>query len=117
VAVRRCPQCLALIPAGESAAYSDEIECPGCKTRLEVAQGSRMLATWMGLAAGWVVWRLTRGSGGMLGWVLPIVYSFLTFSFISALATMFTADLRIKPAEPSPEPLHAPAGGPGGAHH
>jgi hypothetical protein len=117
VAVRRCPKCLAVIPAGEPAAFSDGMECPGCKTRLEVATGSRMLASWMGLAAGFVVWRLTRGSAGTLGWALPVLYSFLAFSIVSALATMFTADLRIKPAEPASEPAHAPAGGLGGAHH
>jgi hypothetical protein len=117
VAVRRCPKCLAVIPAGEPAAYSDAMECPSCKTSLEVAAGSRMLATWMGLGAGFVVWRLTRGSAGMLGWALPVLYSFLAFSFVSALATMFTADLRIKPVEPAAEPLQAPGGSHGSAHH
>jgi hypothetical protein len=91
------------------------MECPQCKTRLEVARGSRMLATWLALAAGYIVWRLTRGSGGMLGWVLPVVYAFLAFSFVAALATMLTADLRIRPAEPPPEPT--PAGGHGTPHH
>lgn len=115
MAVRRCPKCLAVIPAGEPAAFSDAMECPGCKTRLEVATGSRMLASWMGLAAGFVVWRLTRGSAATLGWTLPVVYSFLAFSIVSALATMFTADLRIKPAEAASEP--AAASGHGSAHH
>lgn len=129
MAVRRCPKCLAVISAGEPAAFSDAMECPRCKTRLEVATGSRMLASWMGLAAGFVVWRLTyhgfdtenvqavvnsASARGMLGWALPVVYCFLAFSIVSALATMFTADLRIKPAEPASEP--APAGGDGGAH-
>lgn len=104
-----------MIPAGESAAYSDGMECPHCKTRLEVARGSRMLATWLGVLAGFVVWRLTRGSAGMLGWALPVVYAFLAFSFVAALATMLTADLRIKPAEPVAESL--PAAGHGGAPH
>ncbi len=117
MSARTCPHCQAVIPAGESAAYSDGVECPKCKTRLEVARGSRLLATWLGLAAGYVVWRLTRGSGGMLGWALPVLYSFLAFSFISALGTMFTADLRIKAPEPVVEPVSSPGGGHGTAHH
>ncbi len=117
MAVRKCPKCLAVIPAGESAAYSDSVECSHCKTRLEVSEGSRMLATWLGLGAGYLVWRLTLGSGGMLGWALPILYSFLAFSVVAALSTMFSADLRIKPAEPVAEPAHAPPASHGAAHH
>jgi membrane protein implicated in regulation of membrane protease activity len=74
-----------------------------------------MIATWLGLAAGFVAWRLTRGSAGMLGWVLPLVYSFLAFSFVSAIGVMFTADLRSKPPEPLAEPAHASGGH--GPHH
>jgi len=116
VAVRKCPQCLAVIPAGESAAYSDSIECPHCKARLEVAHGSRLLSTWLGLLVAYAVWRLTRHSGGMLGWALPVLYAFLAYSVVSALGVMFSADLRMRPAQPDSEPVHAPSAH-GAAHH
>ncbi len=117
MAIRRCPLCLIKIPAGHVVAYSNGMECPGCKTRLEVSTGSRFLATAVGLLAGAVVWHLTRTSGGMLGWVLPMVYAFLALSVVAALFMMATADLRSRPAEPAAEPVHAAAShGHGGAH-
>ncbi len=117
MAIRACPLCLAKIPAGQTVAYSNGIECPGCKTQLEVSAGSRMLATAVGLLGAALVWRLTRTSGGTLDWVLPIVYAFLVFSVVAAVFMMATADLRSRPAEPAAEPVHAAAShGHGGAH-
>lgn len=115
MAIRTCPLCLSKVPAGFVVAYSDGLECPGCKSRLEVSAGSRMLATALGLLAGALVWRLTRTSGGMLGWVLPMVYAFLAFSVVAPLFLMATADLRLKSAEPLAEP--EPAGPGQGGHH
>ncbi len=94
------------------------MECPGCKTRLEVSVGSRLLATTLGLVAAALVWRATRMSGGILGWVLPIVYAFFAFSVVAPLFLMATADLRSKPAEPpvEPEPMSAASHGHGGEH-
>src|SRR5712692_10185037 len=109
MAVRRCPQCLTVVPSGHAVAYSDAIECPGCKAQLEVSAGSRWIATVAGLAAAVLVWRLTRTSAGTLGWVLPVVYAFLALSAVSALALMFIADLRLKPAQSVAEPGHATA--------
>jgi hypothetical protein len=57
-----------------------------------------MLATTLGLLAAALVWRLTRSAGGMLGWVLPMVYAFFAFSVVAPVFLMFTADLRLKPA-------------------
>ncbi len=106
---------MAKVPAGAVVAYSDGMECPGCKSRLEVSAGSRMIATALGLLAGALVWRLTRNSGGMLGWVLPVVYAFLAFSVVAPLFLMATADLRLKSAEPAAEPVAA-GGSHGGGH-
>jgi hypothetical protein len=115
VSARICPHCHAAISAAESAAYTNGLECPNCRAHLEVSEGSRMIATWLGLAAGYAAWRLTRDSGGPLGWVLPLVYSFLAFSVVAAIGVMFTADLRSKPPEPDAEPAHSSGGH--GAHH
>ncbi len=118
MAIRTCPLCLAKVPAARVVAYSDGMECPGCKAQLEVSSASRMIATTLGLLAGALVWRLTRGSGGMLGWVLPMVYAFLAMSVVAPLFLMVTADLRIKSVEPLAEPATPAAGhGHSGGRH
>jgi DNA-directed RNA polymerase subunit RPC12/RpoP len=118
MAVRACPHCKTEIPAPETAARSNDIECPKCGTRLEVASGSRTIATLCGLAAGAIVWRLSSGSTSDLGCVLPTLYAFLAFGIISPLVLMFSANLRNAPALPVAEPAHAPsAAGHGGTQH
>jgi hypothetical protein len=113
MAVRKCPQCMAVIPAGEALAYSNSIECPGCKKKLTVSDASRFLATLAGLLAAVLVWRMVGNMHGMLGWVKPVLVGFLTFSIVTPLALAFLADLRLKPEEPVYEA--APASGHG--HH
>ncbi len=114
MAARKCPQCLSEVPAGETVAYSDTIECPGCKSPLEVARASRHIGIWTGLLAGLLAWRLTGGGTGTFAWVLPLVFSFLAYSAVAALATMLTADLRLRPAAPSAESVTP---GTHGSHH
>jgi hypothetical protein len=104
------------VSGGAIAAFSDGVECPGCHARLEVSPASRMLAAWAGLAAGWVAWRVTRGSGGILGAALPLLYAVLAFGIVSALAVIFSGDLRPAPEPPPAEA--APAASHGhGSHH
>jgi len=123
MAVRICPHCKAEISAPEAAARSNDIECPKCGTRLEVAPGSRTISTLAGLVAGAIVWRLSAGSTSDLGGVLPTLYAFLAFGIVSPLALMFTANLRNAPEVLVPEPAHAPSsaghgsGGQSGGHH
>jgi len=107
VAVRICPHCKAEITAATAAAYSNSIECPQCKARLEVAPGSRTISTLCGLAAAAIAWRLSSGSGGDLGAVLPTLYAFLAFGIVSPLVLTFSANLCNAPALPSTEPAHA----------
>lgn len=118
MAVRVCPHCKTEIPAPEVAARSDNVECPKCGARLEVASGPRTISSLCGLAAGALAWRLSIGSAGDLGGVLPTLYAFLAFGIVSALALMFTANLQNAPAVAVPEPAHAPGpAGHGGGHH
>lgn len=115
MAVRKCPQCLALVPAGHAVAYSNAIECPGCKRRLVVSDGSRYIATLAGLLAAVLVWRMAGPAPGMFGWVLPVVQCFLAFSIVAPLALILVADLRLAPEEPAaPSPSHTH---PGHGHH
>src|SRR5262249_59328637 len=90
--------------AGQVVAYSNEIHCPGCRSPLEVSSGTRVLSTLAGLMAGAIAWNLSRGSSGMLSWILPIVYTFLAFSGVAAVFLMMTAVLLAKPAEPPLQP-------------
>ena len=113
MAVRKCPQCLATIPAGEALAYSNSMECPGCKSRLEVAGASRHIATIAGLLAGLLTWRLTGGSSGTFGWFVHVALAILAFGIVAPLTLAFSADLRLKPEAPPEEPVVA---SPGGAH-
>jgi hypothetical protein len=74
-----------------------------------------MIAITVALAAGWVVWHVTRNSTGILGFVLPELYAILTFGVVSPLVLMFTAALRPAPVPPVYAPV--PAGGHGAGHH
>ncbi len=123
MAVRACPHCKTEISAPESAARSNDIECPKCATRLEVAPGSRTISSLAGLLAGAIVWRLSSASTTDLGGVLPTLYALLAFGIVSPVVLVFTANLRNAPEVLTPEPVHSPSpadhgsAGHGGAHH
>ena len=121
MANRTCPRCRAEISAALAAAYSDGLECPKCKERLEVVSGPRTISSAVGFAAAAAVWRLTNGASGALGSVLPIVYAVIVFGVVSSLVLMFTASLHAAPAVPAPAPESAHgghgSGSHGGAHH
>jgi len=117
MAQRACPACGARISAASAAAFPNNIECPACKTRLEVGTGGRMIGSVLGLIAGWLAWRYAPHAQGALDDFLPVVYAFLAFGVVSALALMMTAGLQSAPLEPVAAP--APAGGHGhnSIHH
>ena len=106
MAVRMCPHCQTEISAPISVARSNDMECPKCGARLEVASGSCTIATLCGLAAGTIAWRLSMDSPTDLGGVLPTLYAFLSFGIVSPLVLMFTANLRNAPALPVPAAAH-----------
>ena len=117
MAVRVCPHCKTEIPAPEAAARSNDVVCPKCGARLEVASGSRMISAAAGLAAGAIAWRLSSGGDGYLAAVLPTLYAFLAFGVVSPLVLMLTANLRNAPPAPVPAPAHEPvAAGHGDVH-
>ena len=122
MASRVCPHCGTEISTIVAAAKSNDIECPKCDARLEVADGARNLASIAGLVAGAVVyWMTTTPGGGLLSAVLPTLYAFIAFGVVSALVLMATASLRNAPVLPVALPAHdhghghAPAHGSG--HH
>ena len=103
------------VPASCAVAFSNGLDCPHCKARLEVAGASRGVSSLAGLLAGWLVWRATQGMGGVLGPVVPEFYSILAFGVVSAAIVMATASLI--PALPVAEPAPAASSSHGGAHH
>jgi hypothetical protein len=119
MSARQCPNCFAFLPPGQIVAYSYELVCPSCQHPLEISALSRNLPAYAGLVAGAIVWWLASphysGQPGTLGWVLPLLLSYLAFSIVAPLVLMFTVDLTLKPldsivfqyeAPPSHHPSH-----------
>jgi hypothetical protein len=103
-----------MVPAGNIVAYSNDLVCPGCQKPLEISGFSRNIASFAGLAAGAIVWMAASAhfshESSALGWVLPIVYSYLALSIVAPLALILLADLRLKSVdEASPLPHESPA--------
>jgi hypothetical protein len=119
MAARMCPQCNTKLTGTEVAGYSDGMECPNCHTLLEVANGSRYIASTLGFIAAVCVYRFERGMGGpggeFFGWLLPIVYAYFTLSVISPLVLMTVAELQKAP--PAPQPITSSSGGGHDAGH
>ena len=119
MSARVCPQCNKKLTGTEVAAYSDGMECPNCHTMLEVANGSRYIASTLGFIAAVSVYRFERGVGGvcgaLFGWLLPIVYAYFTLSVISPLVLMSVAELQKAP--PTPQPIASSSGGGHDAGH
>ena len=124
MAARVCPHCNTKLTGTQVVAYSDGMECPHCHTILEVSDGSRYIATTLGFIASVCVYRFEVGTGGpgagneLFGWLLPMVYAYLTLSVISPLVLMSIADLQKAP--PAPQPIASAGGGGGGrdpGHH
>jgi hypothetical protein len=99
VAARQCPNCLTMVPAGDIAALSYDLTCPGCQRPLETSDLSRNLSAFGGLAAAALVWcfvapRFSRDASA-LGWIMPLLYSYLTLSVVAPLLLILLADLRL----------------------
>ena len=95
-------------------AYSDGFECSNCHTRLEDTSGGRSVAIWVGLAAGYLAWWMTRELNGPLTAVLPELYAILAFGIVSPLVLVFTASVERAPEAPVAE--LATTSGHGGGH-
>jgi len=117
VAIRICPLCMGKVPAEDVAAHSDTLSCPHCQKPLEVSRPSRLITTLVGLLTACFVYRVTRGSEGLLGWVLAMVYAVLTWGIVTPLLLMLTADLRIRADQPYAEAATASAPDGHGGHH
>ena len=115
MAIRKCPACLTTAPMGAVVAWSNDIVCAGCGQHMEVAEGSRVLATGAGMVAGYFAIRGAPPVNSTLGWAAPILFALLAYGCVSALLLMTTADLRLIPAPSQPAAAEAPAAHAG--HH
>jgi hypothetical protein len=119
MSARQCPNCSAFLQPGQIVAYSYDLICPSCQHLLEISPLSQNLSAYAGLVVGAIVWWLTNahysGTPGALGWVMPLLLSYLAFSVVAPLVLMFTADLNLKPLDSivfqyetpaSPHPSH-----------
>jgi hypothetical protein len=115
VAARICPECMHALPAGKVLAYSDDLVCGNCGKPLEISDGSRYLASFAALIVAIIVWwaasKHYANDSWALAWVLPIVFSYFTFSLIAPAVLALTADLRFRTEQAAP--AHAEAT----AHH
>ena len=102
-----------MVPATEIAVRSFDLTCPGCQRPLEISDFSRHLASFGALAAAAVVWWFASArfaqDASALGWVLPILYSYLAFSVVAPFLLILLADLRLSSELPARVPREAPA--------
>jgi len=107
MAVRKCPNCGAVMPAGSVAVYSYDLVCASCQHPLAISELSRNLAAFAGLAAGaiagWIVTLRYAGQPGALGWVWPVFLGYLAACVVAAVTLMFVADLELSDGDPAPQ--------------
>jgi len=115
MAIRQCPACLTTASMGTAVAYSNDFVCAGCGQHLEVTEGSRVLASALGIVAGYFALRLVPSLEQTLEAGVSALYGLLAYGAVSALSLMLFADLRLIPAPAQPPPADAPAAH--GGHH
>ena len=107
MAVRECPNCGAVMPAGGVAVYSYDLVCASCQHHLAVSEISRNLSAFAGLAAGAIAWWIVTlrfaGRPGALGWVWPVFLGYLASSVVAAVTLMLVANLELSDGDPAPQ--------------
>jgi len=110
---RQCPNCHATVPAGKIAAYSNDLVCSGCGSPLEIAPLGRNLSVFAGLGAGFIVWWLASShysqQPSALGWIWPVLFSYLALSLVAPLTLMAVAELAPRAVDEAPVVHDAPA--------
>jgi len=86
MAVRMCPHRGKNLPVAAVVAYSDDMECPHCQTRLTVSNGSCMFRSNVRLLVAGLVYWLTRNSLISSAWRFQFC---LLFSPLAALQHWF----------------------------
>lgn len=117
---RKCPSCMTRIPAKRLLPHSSKLECPSCGNALEISPLSRNISVFLALFVAALVWKVTwahyASQPGALGWVFPVLFSYLAYSIVAPLVLIPTGDLRLKPLEPAAEAPQLAAMHHGSAH-
>jgi hypothetical protein len=102
-----------MVPATTVAARSYDLTCAGCQRPLEISHFSRNLASFGALAAAALVWCFASArfahDASALGWIMPLLYSYLTLSIVAPLLLILLADLRLSSEPLAPVQHEAPA--------
>lgn len=115
---RKCPNCMAAVPATKVLPYSNNIVCDPCNSRLEISGFSRNISAFVGLIVAFIVFRMSSAYyseiNASLGWVFPVLFAYLAYSIAAPTALLFIADLQLRPFEPEPAqhnvtPTHHPS--------
>lgn len=103
---RKCPNCMAAVPAAKVLPYSNNIVCEPCNSRLEISGFSRNISAFMGLIVAFIIFRMTSAyfsqMQSSLGWVFPVLFAYLAYSIAAPAVLLFIADLQLRPFEPEP---------------
>ncbi len=92
-----CPLCFAKVPRTLILTKTLEVDCPACHAELEVSRGSRVLASLMGVLAGFVAGPLGGRVSGTAGWTLPIAAAVMAFGICAALVLFVFSELAVRP--------------------
>ena len=107
MALRTCPNCGAVMPAGSVAVYSYDLVCANCQHPLAISELSRNLAAFAGLAAGVIAWWIVTlrfaEQHVALGWVWPVFLPYLAASVVAAVTLMLVANLELSDGDPAPQ--------------
>ena len=126
MAIRTCPYCQKVIPAGTVLANSYDLVCPGCGKPLEVSRISRNLSVLLALISAYFAWRAATYLApmhGAIGWLLPVLFSVVVYGIVAPLVLVVAGDLSLRTGEHVPhahaavEPSHGGHGGSHGAAH
>ena len=92
-----CPLCFAKVPRTLILTKSLEVDCPACRAELEVSRASQVLASFVGILAGFAAAHLGGHVNGTAQWTLPPFAAFVAFGICSALALLVISDLAVRP--------------------
>jgi hypothetical protein len=103
---RKCPNCMAAVPATKVIPYSNNIVCEPCKSRLEISGFSRNISAFVSLIVAFIIFRITSAyysqMQSSLGWVFPVLFAYLAYSIAAPMVLLFIADLQLRPFELEP---------------
>src|SRR5215470_2445136 len=101
---RACTLCFAKVPRGLVLSRSEGMTCPSCHAELELSRPSRVLGSFVGVAAGFAAASLVFDRGTRGGWALSLLAAVLAFAAGSVAALFFLSDLVVRPKEAAAYP-------------